>query len=66
VKPNKLVNDQMVELMTNDNFDWNEVANIAAAFVDSKRLHNARTDVLSQMNPLGQHFEALGVFKKKM
>jgi len=65
VKPNKLVNDQMVQLMTTDNIDYSEVQNVAQAFVDIKRVHNARADILSLNNPLGNNFEALGAFKKK-
>ena len=65
VKPNKLVNDQMVQLMTTDTIDWSQVENVARAFVDIKRVHNARADIVSQNNPLGTNFEALGDFKRK-
>lgn len=65
VKPNKLINDHMVQMMTKENFDWNEIENIASAFADKKRLHNARAEILQKNNPLGQNFEALGEFKKK-
>jgi hypothetical protein len=55
----------MIQEMTGEKFDWTEVENIARAFVDVKRVHNARAFVQSQNNPLGQNFEALGAFKIK-
>jgi hypothetical protein len=65
VKPNKLINDPMVQLMSADNLDWNEIDNLARAFVDVKRVHNARAEIQNQLNPMGQNFEALGIFKQK-
>lgn len=65
VKPNKLVNDHMVQLMSSDSFEWSEIENVASAFADLKRVHNARAELASQLNPVGQSCEALGVFKEK-
>ena len=65
VKAGKLVDDQMVKMMTNEQFDWNEIESIARAFSDVKRVHNVRADIQNQQNPVGQNFEALGLFKSK-
>lgn len=55
----------MVQLMMNGNFDWNEVDNIARAFVDMKLVHNAWAEVIRQNDPLGHSFEASSVFNRK-
>jgi hypothetical protein len=65
VKPSKLVNDKMIQVMNSEEFDWKQVESVARAFTDLKRVHNARAQIQSMNNPYGQAFEALGVFKTK-
>ncbi len=65
VKPNKLINDKMVQIMTVEDFNWTEVASFAENFADAKRLYNIREEVKGDINPLGHNFEALAVFKAK-
>lgn len=57
VKPSKLVNDKMVNLMTS-NFDWKEVEEVAEKFVEIKQIHNMCEQIKREMNPVGENFEA--------
>ncbi len=66
VKPSKLVNDKMVTLMSSNDFQWNDVEDVAEDFVDLKRVHNVREELRKQTNPLGHNFEALASYKHKM
>lgn len=65
VKPSKLVNDEMVKVLTTDDFCWEDVEKVAQGFADLKRIHNVRAEARNMANPLGNNFEALAVFKKK-
>lgn len=65
VKPSKLVNDKMVTLMSSNDFQWNDVEDVAEDFVDLKRVHNVREELRKQTNPLGHNFEALASYKHK-
>ena len=65
IKPSKLVNEKLVKLISSDNFEWGEIREVAEKFVDLKQIHNARQDLKREMNPQGENFEALGMFKIK-
>ena len=65
VKPSKLVNEEMMKVMTADNFSWEHLEKMAESFTDLKRIHNVRAAARNLANPLGNNFEALAVFKKK-
>jgi serine/threonine protein kinase len=65
VKPSKLINGEMIKLMTTEDFSWENVEKIAESFTDLKRIHNVKADVQKMTQPLGNNFEALAWFKKK-
>ena len=65
IKPNKLVNDQLVQLMSGNEINWNQLQTIADTFVDMKRIHNQRAESKDDMSPDGNGFDALAVFKSK-
>jgi hypothetical protein len=65
VKPCKLVNDRMVQMMSTDEVCWKEIDSFAEQFVDLKQVHNVRASLVSESQPDGHNFEALGKFKVK-
>ncbi|XP_063442542.1 fibrinogen C domain-containing protein 1-B-like [Mytilus trossulus] len=65
VKPNKLVNSKMVNIMAADDFSWDDVELVAEKFVDMKQVYNAREELKMKINPMGQNFEALALYKQK-
>jgi len=38
--------------MSRDNFQWDDVQQVADDFSDVKRMHNARADLIKEMNPV--------------
>lgn len=65
VKPSKLVNDRMVQLMSVDGVGWEEIELVAEQFVDLKQVHNVRAQLAIESQPDGHNFEAVGKFKTK-
>lgn len=65
VKPNKLVNSKIVNIMAADDFSWDDVELVAEQFVDMKQVYNAREELKMKINPMGQNFEALALYKQK-
>ena len=65
VKPNKLINDKIVQLMSAEEIDWPQLQFVADSFVDMKRIHNIRAEVQQSMSPDGYNFDALAIFKAK-
>ena len=65
VKPSRLVNNEIVNMMSNDNFEWKTVETIAENFADVQMIQNVRNQFRRDQNPMGENFDALAVFKKK-
>jgi len=65
VKPSKLLNNEMVNVMSSEHFNWKEVENIAEQFANVKRIQNVRDGLRKELNPIGENFEAVGQFRKK-
>ena len=51
--------------MTNDDFSWVNLEEVAETFCDLKRVHNVRSELKDALNPIGHSFEALAAFKAK-
>ncbi|XP_033124349.1 uncharacterized protein LOC117122751 [Anneissia japonica] len=65
LKPSTLVSHKMMQIMSVDDFDWNDVEDIAKKYSDLKQVHNARERMKKEILPLGENFEALADFKSR-
>jgi hypothetical protein len=65
VAPSKLVSSEMVKRMSSEDFNWADVEQVAEHFVDVKRVQNVKNELKRQMNPIGENFEAIALFRKK-
>lgn len=63
--PGKLVNSEMVNMMTSDDFKWDDIMTVADSFADLKHVQYLRQLTKHQENPCGENFEALGLLKSK-
>ena len=69
VAPNRLINNEMVKIMLvmlNDDFNWQDVESAAVNYVDIKAVENLKQKFKHKLNPLGENFEALGLFRKNV
>lgn len=64
-KPSRLVQQEMVGLMTADDFVWTDIETVADNLADLKRVQYERQKVKQIMNPCGENFEALALLKQK-
>jgi hypothetical protein len=51
--------------MSTHNFNWSDLEAIAEQYVDVKQVQNIRDRMKVEVNPYGENFEALSVFKEK-
>ena len=65
VKPSRLINNEMVNMMSVDDFKWSDIEAIAEQYADVKKVQNIRDQLKKEVNPVGENFEALSVFKQK-
>ena len=62
VKPSRLVQQEMVSLMSAEEFIWTDIETVADNLADLKRVQYERQQVKQIMNPCGESFEALAFF----
>jgi hypothetical protein len=63
--PSGIVDAEMVAVMSHDDFGWGEVTKIASDFGNLKQVQNIKSAVKRDNNPIGENFEALGVYREK-
>lgn len=64
-KPSRLVNSEMTNIMSTDDFRWEDVETVAEKFADMKAVQNVRDAFKRECNPFGENFEALALFREK-
>jgi hypothetical protein len=65
VSPTKIVLDNMVSLICEDNINWGSVERVANDFVNIKRIHNAKADIMDKINKHGNSFDAVCLLKRE-
>lgn len=65
VAPSRIADTEMLSVMSGDDFKWEEVCKIASDFGNLKQVQNMKTEAKRHANPVGDNFEALGVFRDK-
>jgi len=65
VKPSKLLNSEMVNVMSAQTFEWKDVVMIAEQYADAKQIQNVRDGLRKELHPVGENFEAVGAFRNK-
>ena len=65
VKPSRLINNEIVNVMSSAEFEWDHVVEIAENFANVKRVQNVRDQLRREDHPVGENFEALALFRRK-
>jgi hypothetical protein len=61
--PSQLVGNEMLACMDDPAFNWDDLGKITEHYSTLKQIQNMKTQVKSECNPCGQHFEALALFR---
>jgi hypothetical protein len=65
INVNRIVNMEMVSLFREKDFKWSDITEMADNCANMKRVQNLKSSAQRELHPVGENFEALGVFKAR-